>query len=102
VKFRQWHYQKVHIQPQTLFSTKIQSVALPEIPCPAMEFISQRNPASSSTRNSTSSDEMYCPLKSSQSHYWTIHVQLWDFFPTEIQPVELPEIPCPAIGFLSQ
>jgi len=84
------------------FPVKSQPVALPEIPCPAMELISQENPAGRITRNSTSGHGIYLPVKSSQYHYQKFHLHPWDLFFSQIKPVALLEIPPSPMGLIFQ
>ena len=72
--FWDWRYSKYSLLKFTIFSIYFQwlycgsppVVELPEIPYPAMRVISQWNPASTITRNSTSIHGIYFPVKSSQ------------------------------------
>jgi len=49
-----------------------------------------------------SSHEIYFLVKSSQQYYQKVHTQPYNLFPSEIQPVALPEIPHPGMEFISQ
>jgi len=90
----------IYVQPWDLLPIEIQPVALPDSLRPAIWFISHWNQASRMTRNSMSSHGIYFLVKSSQQQYQKFHVQPWDVFPIEIQPVALLDSPHPAMGFI--
>jgi len=99
VNSNQKQYWKFHVPLWNLFHNQIQPVALPEIPPPAIGFISQWNSASSISWNSTSSHGIHCPVKSSQQQYQKLHIQTCDIFPSKIQPVAKLEILHPFMAF---